>query len=816
MQVAARSILKSLLRNHLSSENTDQLQGRLLALAAFFLFVYALVLTLSPTTRLRSWEASLRWEHWLGYFVWLAVVSIAHRQTCRYLPYRDAYLLPIAALLSGLGLVTIWRLYPDLGLRQTVWLGVAGVGLIAGVRLPADLSFLRRYKYLWLTAGLLLTALTLVFGTNPLGYGPRMWLGCCGFYFQPSEPLKLLLIVYLSAYLADRLFASIVSATPLLPMLAPTLFMTGLVMGLLLVQRDLGTASIFLFLYTAVVFLTTNRKGILLFGGLTLLLAGVAGYALFDVVQIRVNAWLNPWLDPSGDSYQIVQSLLAVANGGFIGRGPGLGNPSLVPIAHSDFIFAAIAEELGLAGVLALCVLLALFLNRGLRAALQAPDTFRRYLSAGLTTHIVAQSIMISGGNLRLLPLTGVTYPFVSYGGSSLLTSFFSLLILLHISNRSEELHSFREAESRPYLQLGGFLMLGIFALALTSGWWAVYRGPELLRRTDNPRRAVADFYVPRGSILDRRNAPIAQTHGSPGTFSREILHEALSPVVGYTSRIYGQSGLEASLDDYLRGLRGNPNLTIWWNQLLYGQPPPGLDVRLSLDLRLQGIADRALAGHTGALVLLEANSGEVLVMGTYPTFDANQLDTTWDKLIEEPTAPLLNRAAQGRYPAESLLEMLFPVPFIPSQDLLALPQIRLPAGEPTDPNLPRYSSLQIALGAAAITSGGVRPAPAIVMAVKTLQAGWVLLPALDKPSQLIPAEIAASVVAQHRYSDQAIWYRVVMEQNQPEQSVSWFIGGTLPSWEGMPLAIALILEDDDPALAEDIGRSVLQAAMLP
>ena len=811
-----RPRLKPRLRNRLSSETTDQVQGRLLTLAAFALLVYALILTLSPAARLRSWEVNFRWGHWSGYFVWLGVVLIAHRQTRRYLPYRDAYLLPIAALLSGLGLLTIWRLYPDFGLRQTIWLGVAGVGLISGLRLPPDLSFLRRYKYLWLTAGLLLTALTLVFGTNPLGFGPRMWLGCCGFYFQPSEPLKLLLIVYLSAYLADRLSASMVSATPLLPMLAPTLFMTGLVMGLLLVQRDLGTATIFLSLYTAIIYLITSRKGILLFGGLALLFAGVAGYGLFDVVQIRINAWLNPWVDPSGDSYQIVQSLLAVANGGFIGRGPGLGNPSLVPIAHSDFIFTAIAEELGLAGVLALCLLLALFLNRGLRAALQAPDAYRRYLAAGLTTHIVAQSIMISGGNLRLLPLTGVTYPFVSYGGSSLLTSYLSLLILLHISNRSEDSSGWKEAESRPYLQLGGFLMLGIFAVALASGWWAVIRGPELLRRTDNPRRATADFYVNRGSILDRRNAPIVETQGSPGSFSRQILHEALSPVVGYTNRIYGQSGLEASLDEYLRGLRGNPNLTILWNQLLYGQPPPGLDVRLSLDLRLQGIVDRALGDQTGALVLLESKSGEVLAMGTSPTFDANQLETTWDELVNDPSAPLLNRAAQGRYPADSLLKAIFPGSINPSRELLALPQIRLPTGEPSDPDLPRYSPLQIALGAAAITSGGVRPVPVIVLAVETPQAGWVLLPALGKPSQLIPAEIAAAVVAQNRDPVQGIWQSAVVEQNPPEERVSWFIGGTFPSWEGIPLAITVILEDDNPALAEEIGRSVLRAAMLP
>lgn len=759
---------------------------------------------------------SFKWEHWSGFFVWLLVVLLAHRQTNQRLPYRDPYLLPIAALLSGLGLLTIWRLYPDLGLRQTFWLGIAGALFNAGLHLPNDLNFLRRYKYLWLSAGLLLTALTLVFGTNPLGYGPRMWLGCCGIYFQPSEPLKLLLIVYLSAYLADRLFSPTTSSTPLLPLLAPTLFMTGLVMSLLLVQRDLGTASLFLFLYTSIVYLTTNQKRILLFGSLGLLIAGIAGYALFDVVQIRVNAWLNPWLDPSGDSYQIVQSLLAVANGGYLGRGPGMGNPSLVPIAHSDFIYAAIAEELGLVGTLALGVLLAIFLNRGLRVALQAPDAYRRFLSAGLITHIVAQSVLISGGNLRLLPLTGVTYPFVSYGGSSLLTSFLSLLILLHISNRSENFYERNNTEYKSYLQLGGFLFAGICAVALASGWWAVVRGPDLLARTDNPRRTVADIYVARGSILDRRNEPIAATTGTPGSYSRQILYESLSPIIGYTNRIYGQSGLEASLDEYLRGLRGNSNTTIWWNQILYGQPPPGLDIRLSLDIHLQQIADQALSGQSGAVVLLNAKSGEILVMATSPSFNANLLETSWDELVADAKAPLLNRATQGRYPADNILKTLFPESSTPLMELMNPPQIRLPVGEPTDPGDPIFSPLQIALGAAAITEQGVRPAPLVVLAVNTPQAGWVLLPSLEKPSQLVTAEVAYEVATQLSHPELAIWYSVAAEQNQQDSGISWFSGGTLPGWEGLPLALVVIVEDNNPAVVENIGKTILQEALLP
>src|SRR4030067_671865 len=375
----------------------SRVQARLLLLAGGFLTFYALALTLAPVARERSSSVQYPWEHWLGLSTWAVFFFLAHHQADRFLSHRDPYLLPIAALLSGWGLMTVWRLLPDFGLRQTAWLAVGLILLILGLRLPSHLNFLRRYKYVWLTGGLLLTALTLIFGTNPsAGTAPRLWLGCCGVYFQPSEPLKFLLVVYLAAYLADRqplLRLSPVSApsssssrprnAALLPVLAPTLVMTGLTLLLLLAQRDLSTASIFIFLFAAIVYLGTGRLSVVVGSAPLLALALAAGYYLFDVVQLRVDAWLNPWLDPSGKSYQIVQSLLAAANGGVIGRGPGLGNPALVPIPHSDFIFVAIAEESGLIGVIALISLLALLAARGLKVALSAPDSYRRYLAAG-------------------------------------------------------------------------------------------------------------------------------------------------------------------------------------------------------------------------------------------------------------------------------------------------------------------------------------------------------------------------------------------------------------------------------------------------
>jgi len=221
----------------------DRLQARLLGLAALFIILQASAITLAPAARARSFDEPLHWGHWLWAGAWLLTMGVSHLASVRYLPARDPFLLPVAALLTGWGGLTIWRLFPYFGQRQALWLLVIVAIFIPGMRLPSHLDFLRRYKYVWITTGLLLTALTLILGTNPQGEGPRMWLGCCGLYFQPSEPLKLLFIVYLAAYLAGLLYfprqdgrgtqtGEAQGQANLIPLLAPTLILFGLSLAL--------------------------------------------------------------------------------------------------------------------------------------------------------------------------------------------------------------------------------------------------------------------------------------------------------------------------------------------------------------------------------------------------------------------------------------------------------------------------------------------------------------------------------------------------------------------------------------------------------
>lgn len=805
---------------------TYQIQARLLRWAAVFLFLYSLILTLSPAVRERSFAVDYRWAHWLGYLIWLVVFLFAHRVSCRVLPEHDPYLLPVAALLSGWGLLTIWRLDPTYGFRQMLWLVVSAGVFLAGLRLPANLYYIRRYKYLLLSAGLFLTALTLLFGTNPGGFGPRLWLGCCGIYFQPSEPLKLLLVAYLASYLADRLPIRL----SFFPLFLPTLIIAGVALLLLVVQRDLGTASIFILLYSTILYLATQRRRVLLGTAAGLILAGLIGYFFIGIIRIRVDALFDPWTDPGGRSYQIIQSLLAVANGGIGGRGPGIGSPTLVPVAISDFIFSAIAEETGLVGTLGLIALLGILHARGLRAAILAPDRYRRFLAAGITAYLGIQSLLIIGGNIRLLPLTGVTLPFVSYGGSSLLTSFVAVLLLM-ICGVHTEIEPAPLPNARPYLSLGALLGLGLAATAMTASWWAIIRGPDLLTRTDNPRRAIADRYVPRGDLVDRDNTPINVTTGESGGYVREYLYPELAPVIGYTHPVFGQAGLEASLDDYLRGLQGNPASLVWWDHLLYGTPPPGLDVRLSIQLGLQSKADQLLGAHPGAVVLINAKSGEILAMASHPTYDPNQLDELGSQLIENLAAPLINRAAHGAYLPGTALQ-----PFLDAQfgdnaaseqqimdfysrlGLYDAPQLRMPVSpastfRATTPL--RVSPLQMALAASALSNHGTEPPPRIALAVNTLQEGWVILPALSQPVEVMQAS-AADAAAQLSVSRGYAYWQHTGQAAQGKSVVTWFLGGTIPDWQGTPLAIVVVLEENNIYLAERIGQTILEETINP
>jgi len=630
------------------ARSADRRQAFLLGLAALFLALTSLALTISPAGRMNEWASQpLRWSHWIFLPVWMAAACLLHRRQRRLLPARDPYLLPIALLLTGWGVLLIWRLDPTYGGRQMIWFLVAAPLVYGILASPPDLRWLRRYRYLWLMGGIVLATLTLFLGTHPTASYPRLWLGCCGIYIQPSEPLRLLLLAYLASFLAGRLAFRAVgrSERPLLSV-APLLMAWGLSVALLLVQRDLGTGTLFLGILTVLLYVVFQRKRILLAAGMLAALGGVVGYLLFDIIRLRLVAWLDPWQDPLGAGYQIVQASISQAAGGVFGRGPGMGAPFLVPVVISDFIFAAVAEEWGYVGSIVLVGLFALLVGRGLRVAARARDPFGSILAAGISIAFGMQAVLILGGVTRLLPMTGITLPFVSYGGSSLLTNFIGLGLLLVVSSGATSATDLAVPLRKVQIVFSALWL----ALLVAAGWSGVVRSVELVARTDNPRRALEGKISKRGDILDRDGGVLATSAGSKGSYTRGYPNPLFAPIVGYDSPVYGQSGLEKAMDPVLRGDSGGDPWQAFWQRLLTGAPPPGSNIRLTLNASLQQAAVGALDGRQGAIVAIDYLRGDVLAIASSPTFDPNQLEEDWEQLISQGDAPLLNRAAQGRY----------------------------------------------------------------------------------------------------------------------------------------------------------------------
>jgi cell division protein FtsW (lipid II flippase) len=363
-------------------------------------------------------------------------------------PYADPYLLPLTALLAALGIMMIYRIDPELAAAQTTWLMV-GLGVFSFI-----LMFFRNYRrlddyiYLLGVIGVALLVVAIVFGQEI--NGARLWLKIGGLSIQPGEFSKVLITIFLAGYLNSKrelLSTSTwrIGGVPMPPLkyLGPLVTMWGMSFALLLLMNDLGTSLLFFGIFLAMAYAATGRLAYPAIGGLLFVGGAWLAYTVKATVQTRVTIWLDPWSDAMGRGYQIVQSLFAIGDGGLFGTGLGKGyllfqnGETIIPALHTDFIFSAVAEELGLAGATALIVLFLIFCYRGFKIAIDSDDGFSKLLAAGLASGFVLQTFVIIGGVMKLIPLTGITLPFVSYGGSSIVANFAALALLLLISNRT-------------------------------------------------------------------------------------------------------------------------------------------------------------------------------------------------------------------------------------------------------------------------------------------------------------------------------------------------------------------------------------------
>ncbi len=381
----------------------------------------------------------------LGFAGFMVALLVAAHVGVRVLaPNADPVILPVALLLNGLGYTMITRLDEDLAGLQATWTAVGVAAFIGTLFVVRRVRDLERYRYTFLALGLILLLLPLVPGLGRNINGARIWIRLGPIGFQPGELAKIVLAVFFASYLVERreLLADRVKVGPLrlprprLRVLLPLLAAWGVSIIVMVAERDLGSSLLFFGLFIGLLWLATGQP-VYLLGGIGLFaLASSVAYQMFDHVQTRVEVWLDPWATAQGKGYQIVQSMFAFGSGGVVGSGLALGSPQRIPAATTDFIFAAIGEELGLLGTSAVLVAFILLIGSGLRVAIRASHQFEKLLAAGLTLVLGLQSFIIIGGITRVVPLTGITLPFVSYGGSSLVANYILIALLLRISDQ--------------------------------------------------------------------------------------------------------------------------------------------------------------------------------------------------------------------------------------------------------------------------------------------------------------------------------------------------------------------------------------------
>jgi len=379
----------------------------------------------------------------------LGLLLVAHLVVRRVARNADAVLLPIAGLLNGLGYVFIARLNQDLAGLQATWtlIGIAAfIGTLFVVRQARDLD---RYRYSFALLGVGLLMMPLLPGVGRVINGARLWVRLGPINFQPGELAKIALAIFFAAYLVEkRELLSDFGKGRLLPQpraAAPLLLAWGFSLLVMTAEKDLGSSLLFFALFIGLLWIATDRAMYLGIGAGLFAMGSVFAYTSFTHVQERVKIWRNPWPHAADDGYQLVQGLYAMGSGGISGSGIGLGSPQKIPAAATDFIFAAIGEETGLIGTIAVVTAFLLMVGVGLRIALRADQPFEKLLATGLTLILGVQTFIILGGVTQLVPLTGITLPFVSYGGSSLIANYVLLALLLRISNDTVERRLRRE-----------------------------------------------------------------------------------------------------------------------------------------------------------------------------------------------------------------------------------------------------------------------------------------------------------------------------------------------------------------------------------
>lgn len=426
--------------------------------AELVLLCFAAVITITALLIVEvNQERGVHWDLVSYGLAFLTLFGFAHLAIRRFAPFTDPLLLPVVALLNGLGVVMIHRLdlvdsevghhdHPSAN-QQMLWtlVGVTSFALV--VTFLKDHRQLARYGYICGLTGLIFLAVPAVLPARMSEQnGAKIWIRLHGFSIQPAEFSKILLLIFFCAVLVAKrgLFTSVGKhvmgmTLPRPRDLAPLLTAWVVSVAVMVFEKDLGTSLLFYASFLVIVYLATQRFSWVVIGLVLFAAGSVVAYFTFSHVRVRVQTWLDPFADPDGTGYQMVQSLFSFATGGIFGTGLGNGQPDTVPAASTDFIIAAFGEELGLVGLSSILMLYTIVIVRGMRTAIATRDSFGKLLAAGLASALAIQLFIVVGGVTQLIPLTGLTTPWMSYGGSSLLANYVLLAILARISHAARQ-----------------------------------------------------------------------------------------------------------------------------------------------------------------------------------------------------------------------------------------------------------------------------------------------------------------------------------------------------------------------------------------
>lgn len=353
----------------------------------------------------------------------IVLIAYSHFIIRRFYPDGDKYIFIFASILSVIGISMLYRIKADLAVKQVMWFALGVAGFIVIVVLLPDLKRFQKYKYIYLGMTIVLMSMALIFGTER--GGAKNWIIVGGFSFQPTEFGKLFLVAYLASVLKDYKDFKDLFEPAIVVMVC---------LGFMMLQRDLGTALIIFALSVTMLYIATSKVKYVVTCLALFIIGGFISYKLFTHVQVRIMIWQDPWPYANDKGLQIVQSLIAIAWGGLFGKGFGFGYPMYIPVRESDFIFTVICEELGLITGLGLIIIYFLLFYRSMRAAVYVEDNFSRLVAVGYSAVIASQALVILGGVINLIPLTGITLPLISYGGTSMLFTFCALGLVQKIS----------------------------------------------------------------------------------------------------------------------------------------------------------------------------------------------------------------------------------------------------------------------------------------------------------------------------------------------------------------------------------------------